>query len=110
LLVAAAAIVCTCRQWVNALLTITAQENYLAAPMRGYPWRQIVPEHQSEKTNGPGSLNKELWLEALDLLEREFRAFKRRDAHLRGASASGALTLIDADVKRTQRLLLNLAG
>jgi hypothetical protein len=68
-----------------------------------------LPE-QSEKGSGYRSLQKALLLEVLDLLEQEFLAFQQRGGgvHRSAASAPATLALIDADVKRTQQLLLDL--
>jgi len=73
---------------------------------------EIMPTQQTHSRNGAGSLNKASWLEALDLLEREFLAFRQGGGgvHRPSSKASGTLTLIDADVKRALQLLLNLGG
>jgi hypothetical protein len=69
-----------------------------------------MPEHPSKAASGYRSLEKTLFLEALDLLEREFLAFQQQcgPAHQATTNTTGKLTLIDADVKRTQQLLLSL--
>jgi hypothetical protein len=69
-----------------------------------------MPEHPSKVGIGYRSLEKALLLEALDLLEREFFAFRQQcgPAHRAATNTTGKFTLIDADVKRTQQLLLSL--
>jgi hypothetical protein len=72
-----------------------------------------MPEHPSKAANGYRLLEKTLLLEALDLLEREFLAFQQQCGPARhqattNTNTTGKLTLIDADMKRTQQLLLGL--
>ncbi|HEY7243588.1 MAG TPA: hypothetical protein VH678_06850 [Xanthobacteraceae bacterium] len=69
-----------------------------------------MPEYPSKAVSAYRSLEKTLLLEALDLLEQEFIAFRQQSdpSHQATANTTRKLTLIDADVKRTQELLLIL--
>jgi hypothetical protein len=64
-----------------------------------------MAEHDIQKGAAPKMLNKALWMQALDELEREFRAYQQRSLSLAGAVSGGAKSNQQSARDRRQLIL-----